>query len=536
MIHPLAHASLLLSLLLVAGGCGGPGQRAQALAAVGGGPERSVEVFYEGFDTERAMAVVEHGDRFYRAEGSDGYEAVRAHLRARLAAAGFGDAPHLELEELVIDPAHTSWTPRRGRLTLEDSTGAASVLHAFDAEHDVERLLLPLGAPACDVSGPVVLELRDVWAGCVLVTDAPARSDVLRRAQGRGAVAVLSSSLASYNTHPETGELLEDALRFRVYPPGADLPAAQISPASHVRIAAAVGAGGAHVRLEADAHLQERPLRMLRATVVGDERPDEVVVITSHIEYAGASDNASGFAATVEGATVLAEALADGQLPRPARSITFLWGPQISQAERWLEETARAPVAALTLLAAGDAAAYGGSPLLLERPPDPGAVRPLHPDEHTMWGARPVEAATLVPNGLAVIARSAMADVAGYVGGWRVADHPWEGGSDHDVFLKVGVPAALLWHFTPSWYHTSLDRVSRVDPEELRRSAATTLSAALAIADPDPADFAHYDRALGVEQRLRGSVAVVAGDEALAEQWRDWCAGARVWLAELCEL
>jgi len=531
-----ARASLALAGLSALGGCAGAPDRAHALAAIGGGPERSVEVLYESFQAERAMEVLAHGDRYYRAVGSDGYEAVRKHLAARLAAAGFGSTPGMELEELLVSPSAASWTPRGAQLTLEDSQGGSVELHAFDDQADVERLMLPLGAPGCALSGPVVLHLRDVWAGSILVTDAPARSDVLRRAQSRGAIAVLSSSLASYNIDPETGELLEHALRFRVYPENEELPVCQISRASHARIAAAVGAGGARITLLAEVETEDRPLRMLAATITGASLPDEAVVVSSHIEYAGASDNASGFAATLEGAVALSSAIREGDLPRPARSIVFLWGPQIRQAECWLETSSRRPVAALTLLAAGDSPAHGGSPLFLERPPDPGAVTPLHPDQHTIWGATPVDADTLEPNGLAVVARSAMADVSGYVGGWRVVDHPWEGGSDHDAFLAVGVPAALFWHFTSSWYHTSLDRIERIDAEELRRSGVTVLCTALAIADPDPGDCAHYDRALGVDERMRTGVAEGAGDAELVEHWRYWCAGARIWLADLCDV
>ena len=495
-----------------------------------------MEVLYEAFQAERAMEVLAHGDRYYRAVASDGYEEVRIHLSARLAAAGFGRTPGFELEELLVTPSTTSWTPLGAQLTLEDAEGESTELHAFDDQADVERLMLPLGTPGCSLSGPAVLSLGDVWAGSILVTEAPARSDILRRAQSRGAVAVLSSSLGSYNIDPETGELLEHALRFRVYPEGEDLPVFQISRASHAKIAAAVGAGGARVRLRAEVHVEDRPLRMLVATIAGASRAHEAVVVSSHIEYAGASDNASGFAATLEGAIALSNAIREGKLQRPARSVVFLWGPQIKQAECWMANSPRKPVAGLTLLAAGDSPAYGGSPLLLERPPDPGAVMPLHPDVHTTWGSPPVEAESLEPNGLAVVARSAMADVSGYVGGWRVADHPWEGGSDHDVFLAAGVPAALFWHFTSSWYHTSLDRFERIDSEELRRSGVTVLCTALAIADPDPADFAHYDRALSVDERMRTGVAQVAGEAELVEQWRSWCSGARTWLAELCDV
>ncbi len=512
------------------------GERGPSLVDYGGGPARTVAELYDAFDVKRAARFLAHADRFYRAEGSDGYEAVRTHLLAQLAAAGFGARAGLELEEYVVEEAFDCWTPKSARVTLEEPGGPKTVLHSFEDQADVERLMLPLGAPACDLSGPVALNLSEIVEGSIFVTDAPARSDILRRAKGRGAVAVLSSSLASYNTDPESGELLQDALRFRVYPRGETLPVLQISHRSHDRIGEAIEKGGAKLHVQAEVDHEERPLLMVAATIVGASRPEEAVVISSHIEYAGASDNASGYAASLEGALDLAAAIEAGDLPRPARSVVFLWGPQIKEAECWLSNTARKPVAALTLSAAGDAAAYGGSPLLLERPPDPGAIRTLAPDAHTIWGAGDVEEERLHPSGIVTIARGAMACLAGYLGGWRISENPWEGGSDHDVFLERGVPAVLFWHFTPSWYHTSLDRLERIDPEEMRRSAVATIGTALAIADPRPEDYAYYARALSGEEHLRTSIAEAAGDRELAQLWHDWSAGARAWLADLCRL
>ena len=41
--------------------------------------------------------------------------------------------------------------------------------------------------------------------------------------------------------------------------------------------------------------------------------------------------------------------------------------------------------------------------------------------------------------------------------GWVVRTNPYEGGSDHTVFTRAGVPALLNWHFTDRYYHTNLD-------------------------------------------------------------------------------
>ena len=271
------------------------------------------------------------------------------------------------------------------------------------------------------------------------------------------------------------------------------------------------------------------------AAVVGDRRPDEAVVAVSHLQMPGACDNASGVAGLLEGAISLSGMLRAGELPWPSRTLVFLWGDEFRQSEAWLEATQRAPVAAISAILTGDSPAATGGPLLLERQPDPGALVTLPPDEHTAWGAGEVERDTILPAGLNVIARCALADVRAAVGGeWATAEHPWEGGTDHDVFLGHGVPAILFWHFSGLIYHTSLDRPAYVDPEELRRTAAATLATALAVADPRPEDLERYLACVDLEEELRLAAAEEAEDEDLAREWRTWSEGARAWLRAEC--
>src|SRR5688572_27064867 len=175
-----------------------------------------------------------------------------------------------------------------------------------------------------------------------------------------------------------------------------------------------------------------------------------------------------------------------------------------------------------------------GAICLLERMPDPAAIEPLPPDEHTPWGKTEVAADSLKPNGLAVIARCALADVGTIEAGWQTGEHPYEGGSDHDILIARGLPTALFWHFTDFSYHTSLDRLALVDVGEIRRTAAAILATALCVADPRPADLDRYLRTLNKEQTLRVAAAEEAGNAELAQRWRDWCEGARHWLRIEC--
>jgi hypothetical protein len=182
----------------------------------------------------------------------------------------------------------------------------------------------------------------------------------------------------------------------------------------------------------------------------------------------------------------------------------------------------------------GESESETGAIALLERPPDPGAITLLEPDEHTPWGAAPVDERTLKPSGLALVARSALIDVGQLVSGWKTREHPFEGGSDHVVFLEKGIPAVLFWHFTDFAYHTSLDRLDHVDPEEMHKTGAAILCTALALADAKPGDLERYLQSLKDEMDLRLAACEEKGDVQLAEQWRQWFKGARLWLRAVC--
>ena len=54
---------------------------------------------------------------------------------------------------------------------------------------------------------------------------------------------------------------------------------------------------------------------------------------------------------------------------------------------------------------------------------------------------------------------------------WVVRTNPYEGGSDHTVFAEAGVPSLLNWHFTDRFYHTNLDRPTRLGLPRFTTSA-----------------------------------------------------------------
>ncbi len=507
-----------------------PRHRGPAAPEGEAGPRRFVPRLLGGFRTKSALEELAFADRYYRAPANEGYDAVLDRLHARLVEAGFGSDPRLALAWLD-GGTQQAWTPVRARLEMISKAGERTRLHGFESEEEPDRVMLPIHAPSGSASGRPVFALEDVTEGSVWVSEEPLGGRALRAAAERGAVAALSASLAEFNRDPDGGEEYQGAIQFRSVPQGTTLPVAQISPRTFERLRrAAKRDPDLVVALEAEVRTAERPLRVLVATIRGARFPEQAVAVVSHVQEPGAGDNASGVAGTLEGVLALTRLLRSGSLSWPARSLVFVWGDEIEQSRLWLEETEFDVVAGLSADMLGQSRLRTGAICLLERSKDPGALVPLPPDRHTPWGAGRVRRGDLHPDALAVVARAALHDVAAEVGGWETAEHPWEGGSDHDVFLRRGVPAVLFWHFTDFTYHTGLDRLDRIDPEELRRSSVAVLATALAIADPRSPDLARYRQGVELERALRVEAAREAGRLETAQDWEEWCDGALAWI------
>jgi len=509
---------------------GGPG-----VIVSDAGPARFVAGLYDAFDVERALATTAFMDARHRTPGGPGFDQSLDRIAAELRRAGFGSQARLELHEVLAALADPVWIGTSARLAMRTPDGHEEVLHEFSSPADRDRCLLPRHAPSARIEGEACFSLDELRPGGVLVTETLVRPDLVLRARNGGAAAIVSASLGTYNVDPTGRERHLDAVHWRELEPGGDVPVAQISPRSFEALRAAHERhGSVVVSYQAESRTAGMQARTLVATIVGEEHADETVVLTAHVQEPGASDNASGAAGLLECALGLAERIGRGDLAAPSRSLTFLWGAELAGSEAWMASTERTPVAAIASVMAGESRGETGAIPLLERHPDPGAVRELPPDQHTLWGRYDVDPGWLVPNGLAVIARCAMVDVSLRAGAWETSENPYEGGTDHDVFIHAGIPAVLFWHFTDFTFHTSLDRMDMVDGDEIRRASVAAVATALSIADPVPADLDRYLRTNLLETALRVAAAREADDEELAEDWNRWGNGARHWLRALC--
>jgi hypothetical protein len=192
-----------------------------------------------------------------------------------------------------------------------------------------------------------------------------------------------------------------------------------------------------------------------------------------------ANDNASGVAANLETARVLAALAGRGALPTFARGVRFLWMPEFTGTYAWLaarERRANSLVAGLNLDMVGEDQSQCGSTFLLERPP-----HFLASFSETLV-AEVRERAVRLGGGAA--ARGAV---------MRLDDVPYSGGSDHSVLVDpgFGVPCPLLIQWPDRFYHSTHDTLDRCDPASLALAArcAGGYAAFLAAADAGAASW-----------------------------------------------
>jgi carboxypeptidase Q len=189
------------------------------------------------------------------------------------------------------------------------------------------------------------------------------------------------------------------------------------------------------------------------AEIRGSERPDEIVVISGHVDSwdgpgtQGASDNATGVSAVLEAARILTKVGA-----RPKRTIQFvLWGgeEQGLLGSRAFVERHRDKLDKISAVLVDDGGTnYQGGWVILEsmRPFFEAAVEPMHrafPDHPQIL---------------------------------RVVDAlPRGGGSDHVPFNAVGVPGFFSIETGranyPFIHHTQHDRIEHVIPEYMVQSS-----------------------------------------------------------------
>jgi hypothetical protein len=478
-------------------------------------------------DTKVAMDTVTFMAPLWRLAGNPAYDRSIDFIAERLAAEGL--APQVE----TYDHSGQGWDHQFGSVTIEGDRDGPVL------SREQDRLALCINSFST-VPGGTVLSLVDVGAGAasdfegkdvkgaLVLGDAAVGPLWTRAVRERGAAGVVSTQIAHY-THPEsTPEILQwgsipydEARRSFGF---------KATPRAAARLRKALAAGPVRVRVEIASTFHRGRNRTLVAEIAGATRPDERVVLVAHVQEPGANDNASGSATLLSAALAIHDAIRRGAIAAPARTITFLWLDEIRGSEHWVNQDparARRVAAMMSLDMTGQDTAKTGGTFLIEKMPDPSAIYPRPSDPHSEWGAGEVDRSwvrghLLNDLHLAVALRRARDT------GWVVRTNPYEGGSDHTVFTRAGVPALLNWHFTDRYYHSNLDTIDKTSPATMGHVATVVATSASFLASAGTPDAGALIELLDEAERARLATEVknAAGDEIIAA-WKQWYAEAR---------
>jgi aminopeptidase YwaD len=253
--------------------------------------------------------------------------------------------------------------------------------------------------------------------------------------------------------------------------------------------------GGEQIVLRAKVKAEVGPghWTVVTGVIPGTDLASGEIVYSCHLDHQrpGANDNGSGCVTILESARVLARLISSGALPRPKRTLRFVWGPEVEGTMAYLS---RHPDIRARLRADIHMDMVGGDPFknksILHVTGTPWSL----PSFVTDVGAALADA---IRSGAANYAESGNAPDAAVVEtrageqGTRnqfLADvTPYSAGSDHDDYdsSTIAVPSLYLRDWPDIYIHTDHDTLQQIDPTKLRRVALLGAAAGYVYASLD---------------------------------------------------
>lgn len=424
----------------------------------------------------------------HRMRASSQFENATAHVIAKLESYGLDEVERVEYPA----DGKTMFGTQKSRPVWEVEFAELWELGGEAGDRVRERRLaswaaVPLSLAQDSLSGDVTATLVDIGAGTsdadyagkdvrgklVLTSSQP--GSVVERAVGE----LGAAGIVSYAPNQRSAWWREDdrLVRWGHLPsfPTTKSFGFMISLGEARKLSARLAAGEEiYFHAKVDARHVRGKYSFAHAAILGGDMSlaDDEIVFTCHLDHPrpGANDNASGCVSILEVARTLTALIDEGLLPRPARTIRFLWPAEIE-----------------------------GSIIYLSQHDDTSRLKAnIHMD---MVGGG-IETKSIfrisggpisVPNFIAdlgfEVGRFVNAETEGFTSGDDVEFplHAAEGGkeplmalmegidmgSDHDVFREGTwrIPGLYLHDWPDRYIHTNFDTAAMIDPTKLKRAA-----------------------------------------------------------------
>ncbi len=487
-------------------------------------PEPVIASLSQELSGETAKRNLEYIARHHRMRGSRGFRTAAEHVVEQLRAYGLTDA---RIEQFSADgkifygtqKSRPSWDAEFAELWELRETNTGWTPHLRLASWEA----MPVSLAQDSESGEVTTELVDVGSGTSEsdYQGKDVRGKIVMVAAQPGSVAKLAverfgaAGILSYAQNQRTAWWGENENLVRwghldTFAPKQTF--AFMISLKEARTFQQRLALGERIRLHATVRAGKHPgfYDVVTASIPGaDPRlREEEIAFSCHLDHQrpGANDNASGSVAILEVARAFSKLIREGKLARPARTIRFIWPPEI---EGTLALLNARPELSSRIKAVIHMDMVGGSPetkAIFHVTRGPASLPSFVNDvaehfagfvnEQSAKFAKGETAAfpMVAPEGGKEALQAEMAD--------------FSMGSDHQIYTdsSFGIPAIYLNDWPDRYIHTNLDSPANIDPTKLKRAAFIGAASAYFLAYLKPEDTSSILRLLQSHNLSRTSM------------------------------
>ena len=254
-----------------------------------------------------------------------------------------------------------------------------------------------------------------------------------------------------------------------------------------------------HVKVHAIVKAAEydAPMNVVVATIPGDGTTNEEFHFTAHlfegIAKQGANDNCGGPATQLEAGRAWIEMIKEGVLPKPKRTVRFLWVPEIAGTRAYLQkhpELGEHVVASISTDMVGANQTINHNSLHLNQTmySIPSVLNDVSRQFFEYVGETNRE--KLHNRRIAYAFQNPIVDPSGTRDPFWYHIEKFYGASDHQVHLDWNprIPAVQFGNWPDAVYHSSDDSPMNQDPTQMKRAAFLMITVASVFANAGPAD------------------------------------------------
>jgi len=492
-------------------------------------PEPVLGALAQELSGETAKSNLEFITRFHRMRGSRGFHAAAEHIVK-------------QLRDYGITDAHIEQFPADGKIFY----GTQKSRPAWDAEfaelwelgQTNTRLAswnaMPITLAQDSESAEVTAELVDVNNGTSEsdYVNKDVRGKIVLTASQPGPVAQLAverfgaAGIVSYAQNQRTawwGEN-ENLIRWGHLETFAPKPAfAFMISLKQARNFQTRLARGEKIRLHAIVRAGKHTgsYDVVTATIPGADPSlrNEEIAFSCHLDHQqpGANDNASGCVAILEAARTFSKLINEGKIPRPARTIRFIWPPEVEGTVVLLNAR---PEIASRIKAVIHMDMVGGGPetkSIFHVTRGPASLPSFVNDVAEHFGEFVNDQSAKFAGGAS--APYPMFAPEGGKEALLAEMAEFSMGSDHEVYTdsSFSIPAIYLNDWPDRYIHTNLDTPANIDPTKLKRAAFIGAASAYFLANLKPDDAGSIVKLLQTHS-LRRTSQMLARRDALTQE------------------